>query len=402
MKKTTIWMVLPPVVACIFAPRVARAQSCPSPNSNISACTNTYNTSTNINGDYEGFYAIWGGDDSTGVGIVGVGGFSYAAVGVQGQASTSGAAGVYGVVGSSFQPADVPVHGVGAGVVGVSSENYGVYAYSSSADGVYGEVNSSTGVGTVGFNNGSGYGVYAYSASGVASKSYAPNGDGAYGLSGHAASAGVSGHHNAAGYGVYGETADTSYAGVKGENNGSGGYGVWGVGDGSSAGTGVYGTGYTGGAFHGAATGLWGSTNTAGVGVYGYNPSSLTGAWAGYFAGNFYYTGTFTSTSDERLKKNIEPLVGALEKLLKLKGVNYEWKEPEKHRSGPQMGFIAQDVEKAFPNWVHEDMDGFKGVDITQVEALEVESIRALKLENDHLKVRADKAEAEITALQTS
>src|SRR5687768_5367909 len=63
---------------------------------------------------------------------------------------------------------------------------------------------------------------------------------------------------------------------------------------------------------------------------------------------------TFTLFSDVRLKRNVSTLEGSLDKLLKLRGVTFEWKDPAKHvgRFGVQTGFIAQEVEKVFPDWV--------------------------------------------------
>lgn len=63
--------------------------------------------------------------------------------------------------------------------------------------------------------------------------------------------------------------------------------------------------------------------------------------------------GSWTSTSDRRLKNNIKDLHGALDKISKLRPVKYDWKNPQ----GPQKivhdtGFIAQEVEKIFPEWV--------------------------------------------------
>jgi hypothetical protein len=55
---------------------------------------------------------------------------------------------------------------------------------------------------------------------------------------------------------------------------------------------------------------------------------------------------------------------------------------------------VAQDVEKFFPNWVKQDgytaPDGqkYKTLELHQIEELEVESIRALKAEDDSLTAR--------------
>lgn len=102
------------------------------------------------------------------------------------------------------------------------------------------------------------------------------------------------------------------------------------------------------------------------------------------------------TSSDVRLKKNVRPITGALQQLLQLRGVTYEWIDPAKHgdETGTQTGFIAQDVEKVFPGWVHDGSDGFKVLSYRQTEGLEVESIRELKIQNDELRERIKSLEA--------
>jgi hypothetical protein len=98
--------------------------------------------------------------------------------------------------------------------------------------------------------------------------------------------------------------------------------------------------------------------------------------------------GAWTALSDRQLKKDINPLTGALDKLLSLKGVTFEWKEPEKYGNltGTQVGLVAQDVEKVFPDWVGTDSSGFKTVTVRGLEALVVEAFRETKLEISALK----------------
>jgi len=66
--------------------------------------------------------------------------------------------------------------------------------------------------------------------------------------------------------------------------------------------------------------------------------------------------GSWVATSDLRFKKEIKPLNNALDKILKLQSVSFKWINPEEHanQGGEQAGFIAQDVEKVFPNWITE------------------------------------------------
>ncbi|OGS36805.1 MAG: hypothetical protein A2293_00925 [Elusimicrobia bacterium RIFOXYB2_FULL_49_7] len=110
----------------------------------------------------------------------------------------------------------------------------------------------------------------------------------------------------------------------------------------------------------------------------------------------------WTRSSDARLKRNIKALSEALDKLLELRGVNYEWKEPSRHDnlSGTQMGFVAQEVERVFPDWVSTDNDGYKGINMRGFDALAVEAIRTLKTENDELSKKNKALETKIEELK--
>ncbi|MBL9114374.1 MAG: tail fiber domain-containing protein [Verrucomicrobiaceae bacterium] len=109
--------------------------------------------------------------------------------------------------------------------------------------------------------------------------------------------------------------------------------------------------------------------------------------------------GSWASTSDIRLKKNIHELTGSLDRLLKLRSVTFEYKEPEKigEIEGVRTGFIAQEVEKVFPDWVGEKADGFKYVAPTGFESLAVQALRELRAEKD---AEIAKLKAQNAALQ--
>jgi hypothetical protein len=102
-----------------------------------------------------------------------------------------------------------------------------------------------------------------------------------------------------------------------------------------------------------------------------------------YVYGGAYKTGggSWGTLSDVRLKKNIQPLSGALDKLLALRGVTFEFIDPEKihELSGERMGLIAQEVEKVIPDWVETGKDGYKRVTVRGLEALVVEALRELQ-----------------------
>jgi hypothetical protein len=115
----------------------------------------------------------------------------------------------------------------------------------------------------------------------------------------------------------------------------------------SSVGYGLYGR---------IASAVSGSTNYA---VYGNIINSTTGNnWAGYFAGRVF-ANQYISSSDAQLKQNIKNEDGSvLEKLKQLRPVNYSYKTTDKSfesmglPEGLRHGFIAQEVEKVFPELV--------------------------------------------------
>ncbi|RYZ92246.1 MAG: tail fiber domain-containing protein [Proteobacteria bacterium] len=98
-----------------------------------------------------------------------------------------------------------------------------------------------------------------------------------------------------------------------------------------------------------------------------------------------------SSPSDRRYKENITPLASSLEKLLKLQGVGYDWIDKSAFNSQHQIGFIAQDVEKIFPEVVKTDgKTGFKTVVYDHLTAPIVEALRTLKAD---LTQKSDRAE---------
>jgi len=104
--------------------------------------------------------------------------------------------------------------------------------------------------------------------------------------------------------------------------------------------------------------------------------------------------GSWGVLSDARAKHDIEPLDGALDQLLKLRGRTYFYNDPAAAGAGGGMhtGFIAQEVEPIFPEWVGNTSGGMKTLNISGFEALTVESLRELREEKDRQigKLRAE------------
>lgn len=93
---------------------------------------------------------------------------------------------------------------------------------------------------------------------------------------------------------------------------------------------------------------------------------------------------SFIYDSDRRLKDNIAELKRPLDQLLKIHGVSYTLKSS--HR--PNLGVLAQDVEKVFPELVSTNEKGIKGVNYGGLVAPIIESLRQLAAENAELRQR--------------
>ena len=122
--------------------------------------------------------------------------------------------------------------------------------------------------------------------------------------------------------------------------------------------------------------------------------------------------GSWAATSDRRLKKNIQPLSGGLARVMALNPVSFEWVNPAEHASKTHVtGFVAQDVEKVFPDYV--GTQDAKGKDKSLVgpdgknktidlpigfDAQLVSAIKELKADNDNLRQQLDELRREIRA----
>ena len=92
--------------------------------------------------------------------------------------------------------------------------------------------------------------------------------------------------------------------------------------------------------------------------------------------------------SDLRYKKEIEPMTNVLPMVLKLQGVKYNWRTdefPTMHFDDKrEIGIIAQDLEKIFPEIVNTNEEGYKSVDYGKLSPVLIEAIKELntKYEN--------------------
>ncbi|MCK6594881.1 MAG: tail fiber domain-containing protein, partial [Bacteriovoracaceae bacterium] len=108
--------------------------------------------------------------------------------------------------------------------------------------------------------------------------------------------------------------------------------------------------------------------------------------------GNLNIGGTLTQSSDRRLKTEIEIIPDSLDKLLTLNGVTYFWKD-SKNGTDKQMGLIAQEVEKVFPEAIKKDNLGMLSVAYQNLVGPIINSIK--EIYSDYLVplIKNDKAQ---------
>jgi Chaperone of endosialidase len=159
----------------------------------------------------------------------------------------------------------------------------------------------------------------------------------------------------------------------------------------------------TNGAFFGLNNSTPGS-EIAGIFIGGTWKMTMAGTTGNtVLSGNITAT-AFVNSSDIRYKKNIQALENPINNLLKINGVRYDWRVsefPEKQFSEKnQIGFIAQELEKVYPEMVFTDEKGFKSVDYARLTPVLVEAVKDLVLKNEALKNQHEKSVSRLDELE--
>jgi hypothetical protein len=110
-------------------------------------------------------------------------------------------------------------------------------------------------------------------------------------------------------------------------------------------------------------------------------------------SGNLIARGNITaygSPSDRRLKENIQPLTGALNKVLQLQGCTFNWKKDSREHQyvglDEDIGFIADDVKDIIPEMVRKGDEGYLSLRDRGFSALLVEAFKEQNQEIVNLK----------------
>ncbi len=101
--------------------------------------------------------------------------------------------------------------------------------------------------------------------------------------------------------------------------------------------------------------------------------------------------------SDARLKENVKTIINALDTVVGLRGVTYNWKDRANGGDAIRYGFIAQEVQEVAPDLVTENAE-YLGVQYKDIPAILVEAIKELvsgktKYSNTYLETQTILAE---------
>jgi hypothetical protein len=123
---------------------------------------------------------------------------------------------------------------------------------------------------------------------------------------------------------------------------------------------------------------------------------SRNGARTGYITNTNNATG-FTSTSDYRLKENVQPMQNALAKIAELKPCTYKWKSD----GTDGQGFIAHELAEHFPDAVAGEKDAVDKDGVIQPQGIDTSFLVAtLTAAIQEMKAIIDAQASTITQLQ--
>jgi|GEM_PF-856506 len=102
--------------------------------------------------------------------------------------------------------------------------------------------------------------------------------------------------------------------------------------------------------------------------------------------GNAYLLGVLTQ-SDARMKKNIVPITASLNRLTQLNGYHYQWKDDNRDQA-MQIGLLAQEVEKQFPELVKKNEKGILNVNYIGLVPVIINAMKEQQAKIDFLEKR--------------
>jgi hypothetical protein len=115
--------------------------------------------------------------------------------------------------------------------------------------------------------------------------------------------------------------------------------------------------------------------------------------------GNVTAAGVISFTSDARLKRDIRPIGNVMPKLTALNGYTYYWKD-KTNDNRKQMGLLAQEVEKIYPDLVETNESGYKSVNYISLIPVLIEGIKDLQHQLNNKNADINQLKLEIAAIK--
>jgi hypothetical protein len=149
-------------------------------------------------------------------------------------------------------------------------------------------------------------------------------------------------------------------------------------------------------------TAIFAKQSNAFVGIGTTNPTQAL-----HVVGNAYKTEGGTSwatSSDIRLKNVLGIYSKGLEKIISLQPVRYIYKEDNPRQLNStevQVGFVAQEVQKIFPEAVTTGEDGYLDFNIHSINVAMVNAIKELNNENQQLKNKVEALESRVKKMES-
>jgi len=138
---------------------------------------------------------------------------------------------------------------------------------------------------------------------------------------------------------------------------------------------------------------IWNNTSTAGTAIIQFRTANTA---KGGISWNNTNT-TYATTSDYRLKHDIQPMTGALAKVQQLKPVSYKWNADDSQ----SQGFIAHELQEVVPECVTGEKDAvdaegkpvYQGIDTSFLVATLTAALQEAVAEINSLKARVEALE---------
>ena len=122
-----------------------------------------------------------------------------------------------------------------------------------------------------------------------------------------------------------------------------------------------------------------GGSNTATIGN-----DDLTDVYMGSDNGGTVHCAAVVEGSSLEIKTNISEIESPLEKIAKLRGIEFDYKETNEH----SIGMVAEEVNEVFPELVSKDEDGkVQAMSYSRMTAVLLEAIKELNQEVKELKM---------------